>query len=251
MTVGLIHSTRLVMPWVEKALEPLRSSMDFLHALDESLIVELKKGQGATEGALRRIGFLCRSLEEAGADRLVLTCSSLSPAVDVLATELSIPLVKIDRPMVQAAVARRRPFVILATNPSTADPLRLIVEAESRRTGVPAEWRYVLLDRAFAALNRGDSAAHDDEVVAACIRIAAEMGEDGLAAEPGNAILTKGRRGGAKNSGDFGGHAASQDTRDILFAQISMSRTLDALPGTVRRRVSTCLDHIRQLAGAE
>lgn len=227
MKIGLIHSTRLVMPWVEAAAAPLQSRATFLHALDEALIVELAKGQGVTEGARRRIAWLAQSLIDAGADRLVLTCSSLSPAVDLIAPELSVPLVKIDAAMIRAAVGARQPFVILATNPSTREPMRILVAHEAALGGAPGsapehaskgglgaapDWRYELLGDAFAALNRGDTQAHDDAVIDACERLAGK----------GNTIL---------------------------FAQISMTRVLPRLSAAARARVTTSLDTFAQTVG--
>ena len=231
MKIGLIHSTRLVMPWVEAAAAPLQSRATFLHALDEALIVELAKDQGVTEGARRRIAWLAQSLIDAGADRLVLTCSSLSPAVDLIAPELSVPLVKIDAAMIRAAVGARQPFVILATNPSTREPMRIIVAHEATLISMPGsalgsahestpygspgaapDWRYELLGDAFAALNRGDTQAHDAAVIDACERLAREG-------------------------------------TSILFAQISMARVLPRLSATARARVTTSLDTFAQTVG--
>ena len=221
MKIGLIHSTRLVMPYVEAAAAPFQSRAIFLHALDEALIVELAKGQGVTEGARRRIAWMARSLIDAGADRLALTCSSLSPAVDLIAPELSVLFIKIDTAMIRAAIDAHRPFVILATNPSTRQPMRLIVEKESAPKDGPdsvaplsasPSWRYELLGDAFAALNRGDSQAHDATVIDACERL------------------------------------ANADTK-ILFAQISMARVLPRLSSTARCHVTTSLDFFATTIG--
>ena len=159
---------------------------------------------------------MARSLLDAGAERLVLTCSSLSPAVDILAPDLPVPFFKIDEPMIRAAVRSDLPFVILATNPSTAEPMRIIVEAEGKKAGVIAQWRYVLLDRAFEALNRGNAAAHDKELVAACL-----------------------------------GMDLSSQCGHILFAQISMSRVLPQIPEPVRNRIATCLDYFPEIVQSQ
>ncbi|MCX7774723.1 MAG: aspartate/glutamate racemase family protein [Spirochaetaceae bacterium] len=256
MKVGLIHSTRLVIPWVEEAAQPFLSRVTFLHGLDEALIIELAKGQGVTEGARRRIEWLAKSLIGAGADRLVLTCSSLSPVVDLIAPELGVPFVKIDTAMIRAAVNSRKPFIILATNPSTRDPMHIIVAQEASHLNTPKglqivespdmqssemqqpssqtcknqlgtlgcsspltqnttpAWQYELLDDAFAALNRGDTQAHDTAVISACERFARE-----------------------------GIH--------ILFAQISMARVLSRLSPVARALVTTSLDYFHQTIAIE
>ncbi len=211
MIVGFIHSTHLVLPYVEKALLPFASKARFLHALDDALIVELAKGEGVTEGALRRITFMAESLIEAGAERLVLSCSSLSPAVDLIAPSLKAPLAKIDEAMIEATISAAQPFSIVATNPSTREPMRIIVKSVAARIGTEALWRYELLDGAFEALNRGDAEGHDEAVISACERLAVEG-------------------------------------RKILLAQISMSRILPKLSAAARDVVRTSLDYLEATA---
>ena len=222
MTVGFIHSTRLVLAPIEQALAPFAPRARFLHALDEALIVELAKGEGVTRVAMERIAAMARSLAGAGADHLVLSCSSLSPAVDMIAASLPAPLKKIDEAMIVSAVSAMADpaapaFTILATNPSTRAPMRIIVEAAAARamegaqpaagSRALAEWRYELVEGAFEALNRGETEAHDRAVAESCERLAAQ-----------------GRR--------------------VLLAQISMARILPLLSPAARAEVRTTLDFL-------
>lgn len=211
MTIGFIHSTHLALPYVEKALIPFAPRARFLHALDDALIVELAKGEGVTEDALRRITFMAESLINAGAERLILSCSSLSPAVDMIAHNLTVPFFKIDESMIASVISAAQPFSIVATNPSTRIPMKIIVESLAERLGIKPDWQYELLDGAFAALNRGDAESHDDAVIRSCERLA--------------------------NEG-----------RSILLAQISMSRIMPRLSETARNVVRTSLDYIEATA---
>jgi len=211
MIIGFIHSTHLVLPLMEEALVPFAHRARFLHALDDALIVELAKGAGVTQGALRRITFMAESLVDAGAERLVLSCSSLSPAVDMIAPNLKAPLKKIDEAMIEAAVAAARPFSIVATNPSTRGPMRIIVEAAAARLGKKPLWEYELLDGAFEALSRGDAEGHDEAVISSCERLASEG-------------------------------------RTVLLAQVSMSRIVPRLSQAARNVVRTSLDYLEATA---
>ena len=209
MIVGFIHSTRLVLPWIEEALAPFGPRARFLHALDEALIVELAKGQGVTHGALRRITFMAESLADAGAERVVLSCSSLSPAVDTIAPNLEVPFIKVDEAAIRAMILTGKPFVVVATNPSTTLPINLIVEAVAVRLGKKPIWHYELLAGAFEALNRGDADSHDAAVTSACETIA------------------------AAGSG-------------VFLAQISMARIVPRLSPAGRAAVRTSLDYLEE-----
>jgi aspartate/glutamate racemase len=144
--------------------------------VDDTLVRELMEAKGIGPGLRSRVLAHARSLEERGVQRIVLTCSSLSPLVDGLASELSVPFLKIDSPMMEDALSlvssiKDAKVAIVATNPTTEAPSRLLAEATGqnlRTAGKPAaSWEFFLVDGAFAALAAGDKEAHDAAVVQA------------------------------------------------------------------------------------
>jgi len=178
MRIGFIHSTRLVLSQVEAAVlsSAWGTQVDQLHIADDTLVRELVETKGIGPGLRSRVLAHARSLEDRGVQRIVLTCSSLSPLVDGLASELSIPFLKIDAPMMEDALSsssseKDARVAIIATNPTTEAPSRLLAEATSqalRAAGKPvASWEFFLVDGAFAALAAGDKEAHDAAVVQA------------------------------------------------------------------------------------
>lgn len=166
MIVGLIHSTKVVLPILEPELRSLGKGHRFLHALDESLIEGLAKGLDYNDPFMREgVLSLALRLARAGAERLVLSCSSLSPVADLIAAELPVPILKVDGAMVAYGVRNARTLGIFATNPSTEIPARLIFETEMKKAvgngAAPPRLEFALAREAFASLTAGDVEAHD------------------------------------------------------------------------------------------
>jgi len=186
MKIGFIHSTRLVLSLVEAAVvasERFRGA-DQLHIADDTLVRELVETKTIGEGIHSRVLAHARSLQERGTERIVLTCSSLSPLVDSLAGRLSVPFLKIDAPMLEEALSLASSMegasvAIVATNPTTEVPTRLLAgetDKHLRSAGQPvASWDFFLVDGAFSALARGDKEAHDTAVVRAVEDFAARF----------------------------------------------------------------------------
>lgn len=177
MIIGLIHSTKVVLPLLEPALAAFGPARTFLHGLDESLIVGLAEGRQASDPFMREgVASLAKRLIARGAERLVLTCSSLSPVVDLIAPELTVPFIKIDRAMIHYAVRTAGKVGILATNPSTEAPTRLIFSQECAAAAAeglsPPALEFRLERGAFAALASGNPEAHDRAVRVAADELA-------------------------------------------------------------------------------
>jgi catechol 2,3-dioxygenase-like lactoylglutathione lyase family enzyme len=217
--IGFIHSTRLVLPLVEAAASV--AGVDQLHISDDTLVRELVESKAIGAGLRSRVLTHTRSLQDRGCGRIILTCSSLSPLVDALADELSVPFVKIDAPMMEDALslvpaAGQARVAIIATNPTTEAPSRLLAYATVRGlTGAgraAASWEFVLLPQAFAALSSGDKEGHDAAVVRAAEELSARFDR-------------------------------------VLFAQVSMGRVKPRLSASCREKARYSLDYIGTLLG--
>lgn len=106
---------------------------------------------------------------------------------------MSVPVYRIDVPMVAQAVATGSRIGILATVESTLEPTRRLIEREAQHQGRTVELTASVCDGAFPALRAGRLTEHDAMVAAEAQKLAA--------------------------------------TVDVLvFAQASMARVIDALP---------------------
>ena len=135
------------------------------HISDESLIQGLLAAGGLTPAVYRRICDHVAAAEEAGADAIQLTCSSVSPCVDVARHLVSVPVLKIDEPMVERAVSRHRRVGVIATAPTTLKPSSELVHLKARELGRSVEVAPVLCEGAYDAFLAGERERADGIVL--------------------------------------------------------------------------------------
>ena len=205
--VALVHSTRLVIDAVQKAMAPHAREIDAFHVLDEGILRRLAALGQITPEIDRWLAGMVLSAQRAGADLAVVSCSSLSPCVRAVQEQAAIPVIRIDAPMMAYAVTHARKIGLVMTNPTTEAPSKLLFREVTDRLASGAALIPRLCPQAFARLNRGDVQGHDREV-----------------ADTVEALLA--------------------ETDLVLLAQISIARVKEQLPDPVRKRVFTSLDFI-------
>jgi hypothetical protein len=89
-------------------------------------------------------------------DVCICTCSTLGPLAEASAHQLPFPVLRVDRPLAAAAVARGRRIGVVAALESTLAPTRALLEEEAARAGRTVE----LVERpcldAWAFFERGE-----------------------------------------------------------------------------------------------
>ena len=141
---------------------------ELCHISDEGIIHCVLAEGGLTPAVYRRTCEHVVAAEADGAQVIQLTCSSISPCVDVAKHLVGVPVLKIDEPMMRAAVKRHRSVGIVATNPGTLKPSTQLVEAIAREMGKQVEVKPVLCEGAYPALLSGNRDEHD-RVVRECL----------------------------------------------------------------------------------
>jgi Asp/Glu/hydantoin racemase len=145
------------------------------HLVDSTLLADVMAAGEVSKGEVRRFWALVRAAEEAGADLIFSTCSSLGPAVDAVEELARVPIVRIDEGMAAEAALRGRSVGVLATVPTTLGPTRSLIERQGRKLGKELEVRERLCRGAFEALMAGDVAGHDRMVAEAVRELCREV----------------------------------------------------------------------------
>lgn len=99
--------------------------------------------------------------QRAQADAVLVTCSSISEFVDMARPFLSVPIYKIDQPMLEAALDRGRTIGVLATAETSLRPTLHQLEQLAQAKGVQYEARAKLCSDAFQAFLSGNTDLHD------------------------------------------------------------------------------------------
>jgi aspartate/glutamate racemase len=207
-TVGLIHSTRLIIDAVHRAVSQAGPEVKIIHTLDEGLLKCLQKEENYR--ITRRLIAMAEKLEEDGADLNILTCSSLSPYVDEIRRNLRTPLLKIDEPMIEWAVRNHQKIGVVMTNPTTYEPTTGLLREVAGRLDKEVKVEYNLCEQAFSRLNYGDVQGHDAMVIEAVETLLREV-------------------------------------EVVLLAQISIARVIEQVNPEVRERVFSSLNFINTL----
>jgi Asp/Glu/hydantoin racemase len=129
--------------------------------LDESLLRNTIESGSLSDLTKRRLATYIWSAVDGGADAIVVTCSTLGPAVDAIVPLCPVPLFRIDEGMAKAAVEQGQRIGVLATLLTTLVPTADLLRRQAREAGKDAAIEPVLVKGAFQRLAGGDSDAHD------------------------------------------------------------------------------------------
>jgi Asp/Glu/hydantoin racemase len=157
--IAFIHT--VAGPYAELAKEIL-PDVETMHIMDELLLKTVVAAGGLTPFIYRRVVDNVVAAEQAGANLVQVTCSSISPVVDITRLMVSIPVLKIDEPMVEKAIAMGKRIGIAATSPSTLGPTTDLTYRKAEAEGKDVNVDSVLCEGAFNALYyQGDTDTHD------------------------------------------------------------------------------------------
>ncbi|WP_022899933.1 aspartate/glutamate racemase family protein [Humibacter albus] len=171
--VAFLHTGAVVIqPVMELAREYL-PDVTAINYLDDRIVADLGD-EGTASSVPVRVADLVGAAETAGADVVMLTCSSISELADPVSKELGIPVLRIDEAMADEAVARGERIVVLATLPTTCAPTTRLIQERAALAGVDPVVASEVIEGAFEAVSHGDRGRHDRLVAAAIERVAAD-----------------------------------------------------------------------------
>jgi Asp/Glu/hydantoin racemase len=115
----------------------------------------------------RRVAAYLESAELAGADYIMVTCSSIGPAVEAAAKLIGVPVLRVDQPMADQAATTGKKIGVLATLRTTLEPTADLISRRAALAGKQIELTSRLCEGAFEALMSGQPVVHDAKVATA------------------------------------------------------------------------------------
>jgi Asp/Glu/hydantoin racemase len=197
-TLALIHTSATLVPVFQQLCKAKLPNVDTFNIVDDSLVRGIGAKGSLTADIARRVESYIASAEAGGADYILVTCSSIGPAVEASVPFSAVPVLRVDQPMADQAVRSGRRIGVIATLPTTLNPTADLVRRRAALAGREVVLSERLCAGAFEALMAGDAAKHDALV------------------------------GGALRE-------LSMEVDVILLAQASMARVVDTLPAADRR----------------
>ncbi len=146
-------------PWLEKT-----SGVEIQNYCDDTLLKESLKAGKATPNVLRRIVQYAICAENAGADAVMITCTTVNEAAGIARKLLNIPAFNIDEPMAWEAVQKGEKIGIVATVPTSAPATKRLLQEAAKELNKTVSIKTAINEEAFAALMSGDRKTHDELV---------------------------------------------------------------------------------------
>ncbi len=174
-SVVLIHTVPPLIDVFTRLGASLLPTVRMFHVLDEPLLeqVRLRGGLVAADG--ERLAAHVAAAAQIGASAVLVTCSTVSPAVDDIRSLAAIPVVKVDEAMIAAAIQQGTVIGVVATNQTTLAPTQQLLEQAAARAGKTVQVKLVLVRGALPALLQGDGPTHDRLVKAAILALAQQV----------------------------------------------------------------------------
>ncbi len=166
-TLALVHTSATLVPVFQQLCKAQLPNVDTFNIVDDSLVRAIGAKGSLTADIARRVQAYITSAEAGGADYVLVTCSSIGPAVEASSAFCAVPVLRVDQPMADQAVQTGRRIGVIATLPTTLNPTKDLVQRRAAAAGKSVEITAVLVEGAFEALMSGDAAKHDALVASA------------------------------------------------------------------------------------
>jgi len=174
-TLALIHTSATLVPVFAQLTKAKLPQVDTFNIVDDSLVRQIGQQGGITPAIAARVAAYIQSAASGGADQILVTCSSIGPAVEAAAASVKVPVLRVDQPMTDAAIQAGRRIGVIATLPTTLNPTSDLVRRRAGAAGRTIELSTRLVEGAFEALMAGDAAKHDALVGAALKELATQV----------------------------------------------------------------------------
>lgn len=171
--IVLLHATPVAMEPVKAAMARLWPEAEAVNLLDDGLSLDrAKEGDELSPGLIERFVAFGHYAQRIGADGILATCSAFGPAIDRVAEELTIPVVKPNEAMFRAALAAGARIGMLATFAPSVPTMEAEFRDFAREEGVTSKLETFVVPDAIELLRAGDAAAHNRLVGEAAPRLA-------------------------------------------------------------------------------
>ncbi|HEX5218023.1 MAG TPA: aspartate/glutamate racemase family protein [Verrucomicrobiae bacterium] len=165
--LGLVHTSATLVPVFAALCKEKLPNVDVFNIADDSLVKGIREAGSITATIARRVAGYLESAELAGADHIMVTCSSIGPAVEAGAKLIGVPVLRVDQPMADKAVVSGKRIGAIATLSTTLEPTADLIQRRAAIAGKRIELTSKLVEGAFEALMAGDGATHDAKVAVA------------------------------------------------------------------------------------
>lgn len=173
--LAIIHTTTATVEPLKALAAEVLPGCEVINLVDDSILPQLVRNGGDLSQVEGRLTQYARIASDAGADAILEACSSVGEVVAKMAESVSIPVVRIDDAMAEAAIQRGQRIGVAATLPTTLNPTMRLLEVKAKNAGKSIDIKTALADSAYRKLMAGDRDGHDADLVETLLDLAQEV----------------------------------------------------------------------------
>ena len=173
--ICLIHTAPLMVQLFTPLCRDRLPDVKVTQIINESMIKDTIEGGRVRQPTIDALITFADACFKMGTELVMVTCSSIGPAVDLIQSRFQKPVLRIDEPMAEAAVAKGRRIGIAATLRTTLEPTSELLRRKAREAGKQVQLVECLCEGAFEAVMSGDPETHDALVSKAMVNKLGEV----------------------------------------------------------------------------
>lgn len=187
--IAMIHTGCVTVAPLKKLIHEKYPEADIMNIVDDSLLNDTINAGSMPIEVVSRMAQYALIAQNAGAEVILNTCSSVGEAVDIIAPMLKIPYVKIDQPMAAEAVTHGKRLALIATVSSTVEPSKRLLKRNAAEQGREVVVSEYLVDGALKVLSETGNQQRHNQMVIDTVRIAAKENDVLVFAQGSMAVL--------------------------------------------------------------
>lgn len=187
--IAMIHTGCVTVAPLKKLVHEMYPKADIMNIVDDSLLNDTINAGSMPIEVVQRMAQYALIAQNAGAEVILNTCSSVGEAVDVISPMIKVPYVKIDQPMAAEAVRHGKRIALIATVSSTVAPSKRLLERNAAEQGREVIVTPYLVDGALKVLSETGNQELHNQMVIDTVRYAAKENDVLVFAQGSMAVL--------------------------------------------------------------
>jgi Asp/Glu/hydantoin racemase len=159
--ICLIHTAPLMVQVFTPLCRERLPDVKVTQIINESMIKDTIEAGRVRQPTIDALYTFAEASFKLGTELVMVTCSSIGPAVDLIQSRFEKPVLRVDEPMAEAAVARGRRIGVAATLRTTLEPTSQLLLRKAKEAGKDVQLVECLCEGAFDAVIAGDTETHD------------------------------------------------------------------------------------------
>lgn len=150
--IAVIHTSFAIYESIDREIKRVMPDCKIYNIADSRMLQDAVDHGGIYPGIIKRMNAYIAAAEAMGADVILNACSSVGAAFDIARKATTVPTIRIDEPMAEAAVENAKRIAVYGTVATTLKPSCELIRRVAAEKGKDTEVDSILIDGAFDVL---------------------------------------------------------------------------------------------------